>query len=366
MTSYFEESLQRGIDLIRSKVIEMGNLAERAMQGALQALVERNRQVAYSVILRDQYIDELEKELDRLCLEFLVRQQPVGAHLRFVFATIKINNELERIGDYAESVARHFLRISALEPQPAYDKFVEIATLSIPMLRNAIKAFVDQNAELARATTALEDKVDGIRNGIHEDLVRLREEGNLPLGMLGPLMIIASRFERVADQACNICEEVLFMCSGEYIKHKGGEVLRVLFVDDDNACASQMAEGIANGLNQSKFVFSSAGVSPRPIDARAARFMIDKNLDISRQTSKYLNQVPNLDHYQVVIALSKGAEVAFPPPPTKTVSIDWKVEDPSKITGTAEEIRAAYEKTYQFLETHIRDLVGAILGDENL
>jgi arsenate reductase len=209
----------------------------------------------------------------------------------------------------------------------------------------------------------LEDKVDGIRNGIHEDLVRLREEGNLPLGMLGPLMIIASRFERVADQACNICEEVLFMCSGEYIKHKGGEVLRMLFVDDDNSCTSQMAEGIANAMNQPRFVFSSAGVSPRAIDARTVRFMMDKNINISRQTSKYLNQVPNLDHYQVIIALSKDAEVAFPPAPTKTVSIDWNVEDPSKTSGTAEEIRAAYEKTFQFLETHIRDLVEAILGE---
>lgn len=364
MTSYFEESLQRGIDLIRRKVIEMGNLAERALQGSLQALIERNRQLAYSVILRDQYIDELEKELDRLCLEFLVRQQPVGAHLRFVFATIKINNEMERIGDYAESIARHFLRINALEPHPSYDKFVEIANLAIPMLRNALKAFVEQDVELARATTALEDKVDGIRNSIHEDLVHLREEGKLPLGMLAPLMIISSRFERVADQACNICEEVMFMCSGEYIKHKGGEVIRVLFVDDGNASTSQMAEGIASSLNQSKFVFSSAGVTPRSVDARTVRFMMDKGIDISRQTSKYLNQIPNLDHYQVVVALSKEARVAFPPPPTKTVSIDWEVSDPAKVEGTGEEVRDAYNKAFQFLETHIRDLVEAILGDE--
>lgn len=364
MASYFEEGLQRGIDLIRSKVIEMGNLAEGALQGSLQALIESNSQLAYSVILRDQYIDELEKELDRLCLEFLVRQQPVGAHLRFVFATIKINNEMERIGDYAESIARHLLRINTLEPHPSYDKFVEIANLSIPMLRNALKAFVDQDVELARTTTELEDKVDAIRNGIHEDLVHLREEGKLPMGMLAPLMIIASRFERVADQACNICEEVLFMCSGEYIKHKGGEVLRVLFVDDGNAGASQMAEGIANALNQSRFVFSSAGVSPRSVDARAVRFMMDKGIDISRHTTKYLNQIPNLDHYQVIIALSKDAEVAFPPAPTKTVSIDWEVDDPAKVEGSGEEVRAAYEKTFKFLEIHIRDLVGAILGEE--
>jgi len=363
MTSYFEESLQRGIDLIRQKVIEMGNLAERALQGSLQALVERNRQLAYSVILRDQYIDELEKEIDRLCLEFLVRQQPVGLPLRFVYAAIKINNELERIGDYAESIARHFLRINALEPQPSYAKFVEIANLSIPMLKNAIKAFVDKNVELARATTELESKVDAIRNSIHEELVDLREEGKLPLDMLAPLMIIASRFERVADQACNICEEVFYMCTGEYIKHKGGEAFRLLFVDDGNSCASQMAEAIANSLNQSRFVFSSAGVSPRAVEARAVRFMMDKGIDISRQTSKYLNQIPNLDHYQVIVALSKEAHVAFPPAPTKTVSIEWEVQDPSKIEGSAEEISAAYEKTFQFLETHIRDLVEAILGD---
>lgn len=364
MTSHFEESLQRGIDLIRSKVIEMGNLAERALQGSLQALIERNRQLAYTVILRDQYIDELEKELDRLCLEFLVRQQPAGAHLRFVYATIKINNEMERIGDYAESIARHSLRINALEPHPSYDKFVEIANLAIPMLRNALKAFVDQNVDLARATTELEDKVDVIRNSIHADLVQWREEGKLPLEMLAPLMIIASRFERVADQACNICEEVLFMCSGEYIKHKGGEVIRVLFVDDANAGASQMAEGIANALNQSRFVFSSAGVLPRPLEARTVRFMQDKKIDISHQTSKYLNQIPNFDHYQVIVALSQEAQVAFPPPPTKTVSIEWEIDDPAKAEGSGEEVRAAYEKTYQFLQRHIHDLVEAILGEE--
>ena len=124
--SHFEESLQRDMDLIRSKVAEMAGLSERALKASLQALVERNRQLAYSVILRDQYIDELETELNRLCLEFLVRQQPVAGHLRFVFTAIQINKELERIGDYAESIARQVLAVSALEPQPPYAVFIEL------------------------------------------------------------------------------------------------------------------------------------------------------------------------------------------------------------------------------------------------
>src|SRR5262245_37565815 len=117
-----DESLQRSIDLIRRKVIEMSGLAEQALKSALQALTEANRTRAYSVILRDQYIDEAEKELDRLCLEFLVRQQPVAGHLRFVYAVIKINNELERIGDYAESIARQSLIINSVQVPITYDK----------------------------------------------------------------------------------------------------------------------------------------------------------------------------------------------------------------------------------------------------
>src|SRR5690349_21861458 len=128
----YEETLRQDIKIIREKILQMAALAERALKTSLQALVDRNRQLAYSVILRDQYIDELEKEIDRLCLEFLVRQQPVGAHLRFAYATIKINLELERIGDYAESIARQVLKVSSLQPQPSYEKFVAIANLAIP------------------------------------------------------------------------------------------------------------------------------------------------------------------------------------------------------------------------------------------
>lgn len=365
MALQLEENLQKNIDLIRSNVIAMGTLAELALQHSLRAMVENNRTLAYSVILRDQYIDEAEKELDRLCLEFLVRQLPVAGHLRFVYAVIKINNELERIGDYAESIARHFLKISSLNYQPAYTKYVQIADLAIPMLHDALQAFVNQDAGLARKTLEKEAVVDDIRNRIHAELVNQREEGKLPSEALAPLTIMASRFERVADQACNICEEVLYMCTGEYQKHRGTEVFRVLFVGDSNASRSQMAEGIGNALGLSKFVFSSAGVNPpSSVDRRTMQFLQDKGINISRHFSKTIAQIPNLDHYQVIVALSKEAEQAFPPAPTKTVSIPWEVDDPSLAQGSPEEVQQSYEKTFNFLDTNIRNLIEAVLGDE--
>src|SRR5438477_4437908 len=266
MNAHYEETLRRDIKLIRHKILEMAGLAARALKSALQALVERNRPLAYGIILRDQYIEELEKEIVRLCLEFLVRQQPVALHLRFAYATIKINLELERIGDYAESIARQVLKISSLQPQPSYEKFVAIANLAIPMLQQAVQAFVDQNPDLARSTMVIEEEVDLLRNGINAALMQQQQLGKIPIEALTPLLTIARRFERVSDQAKNICEEVLYMCTGEYAKHKGTEVLRVLFVDIRNACRSQMAEAIANSLGKPEFVFASAGIDPHPID----------------------------------------------------------------------------------------------------
>src|SRR3954470_18235296 len=131
---HFEETLQRDIDRIRRKVREMAGLCGMALEGCLHALADKNRQLAYSVIIRDQRIDELEKEIDRLCLEFIVRQQPVAGTLRFAYAAIKINSELERVGDYAESMARQILMLTEIEFEFPEARFAEIAGAATPML----------------------------------------------------------------------------------------------------------------------------------------------------------------------------------------------------------------------------------------
>jgi phosphate transport system protein len=361
--THYEEHLQRDIELIRSRIRAMAQLADRALRDSLRALVEENLTLAYSVILRDQYIDESEKEIDRLCLEFLVRQQPVAGHLRMAYATIKINLELERIGDYAESIARQVLKVSALHDKLPIADFQALADVSLPMLRNAVKAFVEQDARLARESMDEEDKADMLRAKLDAGLLQLFQSGAIPVTALNPLQTIARRFERVADQAKNICEETLYMCTGEYMKHRKAEVLRVLFVDENNSCRSQMAEGIANALNAEGFVFSSAGLEARALDWRTVEFLKEKGIDISRHVPKAVGQIPHLDHYQVIIALAKDAKKIFPPTPTKTVGLDWTVEDPSRLSGSLADVRAAYEQTFQYISTHVRELVQALVED---
>jgi phosphate transport system protein len=361
--AHLEASLQRDIDLVRARLSEMAGLSERALEASLQALVQQDRKLAYSVILRDRYIDELETELNRLCLEFLVRHQPVAGHLRFVFTAIQINKELERIGDYAESVARQVLAVSRLQPQPPYAMFVELGELSVRMLREAVRAFLQKDADLAQQTMAMEEQANLLRNSINAELMELSRRNHLPTAALTPLMTVARRFERVSDQAKNLCEEVLYMCTGEFAKHKGAEAFRILFFDLSNACLSQMAEGIGNRLRPPRFVFSSAGATPQPVDARAVEFMAQKGIDISRQGSKPLEQVPHWQQYQVVVALGGQARKAFPLPPGKTILFTWSIKDPASVEGSPEDVRAAFESAFGNLESHIRELLEAMLEE---
>ena len=366
MQSHLEENLQQDIDLIRSKVGEMGELVEKALETCLGAIEQNNRQLAYVVILRDRHIDELEETLESLCQRFLIKHLPVASQMRFVYSVIKINTELERVGDYAKSIARRFLTVSDLGAQASYPKLIDIANLAIPFLRNALRAFSESDAELAKATREREKEraIDNLRYEIHHDLIQLHIQNELPSEALVPLVTVVSCLERVANQASNICEEVLYMCTGEDLRHEYQQVVRVLFVAEYDACRGQMAVGIGNALEPHRVLFSSAGVASQPLDPKTVQFMAEKGIDISGQNSKYLNQILDLKDYAIIVSLCEEAERALPSLSSRPVRINWEVQDPSKLEGTEEEVQAAYQNAYQFLERHIRELAQAILGDD--
>ena len=192
-------------------------------------LFENDGQLAYSIILRDRQIDEYEKEIDRLCLEFMVRQQPAagppGSSTPQSRSTRNSNASAT-----TPSVARQGLLINSLDVDIDYSKFKAISEISIPMLGNAVDAFLDQDADLAKSTMAVEKEANRLRDEINVDLFGYGLTGKSQWRH-DALQTVARRFERVADQSKNICEETLYMCTGQYMKHIGKEVFRVLFVD---------------------------------------------------------------------------------------------------------------------------------------
>lgn len=360
MHTHLEESLQRDIDRIRDNIMKMAECTESALRDCMKAYLENDHTLAYAIILRDQYIDEKEKAIDRLCLEFIVKQQPVGAALRFAYSTIKLNMEIERVGDYAESIARNLFKIQTLPENVCKNGIVQLADLSIGMFHDAIQSFIKQSPKLAHQTIGVDETVDALRTQLINRVVAFTKNQAPPLHLLD----IIRRFERVADQARNICMDVLYMCTGEYVKHPGSETFRVLFVDDNNSRQSQIVEAIANGLKQSRFIFSSAGIDPQPIDPVTINFMKKKGYDISRVAPWTLDKVPNLEYYQVIVALSPQVNKMFPQRPRKTIVIDWIVEDPLTMNADAKTIEDAYEKVFNYLKKQVTDLVDAIVRNE--
>ncbi len=355
-----EESVSRDIGRIRDHIIEMAQWAETSLRDCMRACLENDHRLAYAVILRDQFIDEKEKEIDRLCLEFIIRQQPVSQPLRFAFSAIKLNMEIERVGDYAESMARHLFKLNEWPERHCRSGIQKLADLSINMFHDAIQAFIGQSVDLARQTLTIEDEVDSLRTDLINELIAETRDKGIPL----PLLNFIRRLERVADQSRNICMEILYLLTGEYMKHPGAEAFRILFIDEHNSVRSQIAEAVANGLDEPRFIFASAGLDPRPVDPATVEFMKKKGYDLSKARPRSIKEVPNLEYYQVIVALSSGATRLVPQEPRKTIYLDWQIDDPTLVEGD-ENKSAAYEKVFRFITTQVTDLVNAVLAPES-
>lgn len=366
MSTHLEELLQRDLNEIRAGISKMADLAAWTLRDCTTALQKKDRQLAMVIILRDQQIDALEKKIDRACLEFILRHQPAGAHLRFAYATLHINFELERVGDYAESIARQILKLIEIGCTIPDALFSEIAPNSISMLQNAVRAFVREDAALAEATSHIEEQIDVIRNQISSELMHLVQNNMLPLAALTPLATIARRFERVSDQAKSICQETLYICTGEFAKHPESQVYRVLFVDDEHGCLSRMAEAIGKALDRPEFEFSSAGLNPRPLDQATERMLADKGIHASSQVALAAPNARDMEQYQIVVAFSESTRKQLPPPNRKSVQLQWIVTDPCVISASPERRRNELDRAHTVISRQILDLISSLIMEQSI
>jgi phosphate transport system protein len=356
-----EQRIEHDLAGVRRRLKTMGELVIKSLEDAVTSVAEGNRKLAYQVVLRDNRIDVLEGEIDRLCQEFLVRHMPVAGQLRFIMAVAKVNTELERMGDYAEAIARRAVTLSRQPNLPEKEAILEMAKLSLQMMRQALQSFLDRNPDLAQTVFGLDRDVDAMNRKIFDSLAHPQDEER-DFTVRFVLLGLVNRIERVADRACNIAEDAIYAIRGDVVKHLPRRDIRVLFLCELNHCRSQMAEGIAHRIAPGHFVFQSAGTQTAPLDPRAVDFMAKKGIDISRHRSKALADVGKIEEFNVVVTLSQPAEEACPQVPYGSIELNWDIEDPSKVQGTPQEIEAAYERVYQELRTKIQELIEGLLG----
>ena len=204
---------------LQNKLLEMGGLVETAVRSSTRSLVDRDEALARSVWDIEARINQMDIDIDEFSTRLLATQQPVARDLRFLTAAIKINSDLERMGDLAINIAQRSLsliRRALVKPLidiPHMSRIVE------SMVHKSLDSFVQRDPDLAQSVLLADDEVDDLKNAVYQELLALTEDGKAPVGSAFDLIFVAHNLERIADHATNIAEDVLFLVKGIDVRH---------------------------------------------------------------------------------------------------------------------------------------------------
>jgi phosphate transport system protein len=212
--------LQTEIETLKKKTLQLGARVENAVREAAVSLEERDAVLAGQVIENDIEIDQAEVEIEEECLKILALHQPVAIDLRFIIAVLKINSDLERIGDLAVNIAERAAFIATQPKVNVFFDFLTMAQKAQDMLKKSLDALVQLNIKMARQVCAADDEVDEINRQMYrmfKDAVRKNPD---QIESLVHLLSASRHLERIADHATNIAEDVIYMIDGQIVRHK--------------------------------------------------------------------------------------------------------------------------------------------------
>jgi phosphate transport system protein len=212
--------LQRDLENLKKEILNIGSLVEEAINNAIRALRNRDANIAQAVIDKEYLIDEKEVDIEEECLKMLALHQPVATDLRFIVVILKVNNDLERMGDFATNIAQRAIFLSGQDPCPDLLEFIEeLPNLVQEMVRDTLDALVKMDVTLARKVMKADDAVDDINRQmylkVNEAIKKDPEVSERAISLLS-----TSRYlERVGDLSTNIAEDVVFMVEGNVVRH---------------------------------------------------------------------------------------------------------------------------------------------------
>ncbi len=223
-----ERHSHENLRALTARLTVMGDLVESRVRDALTALLQRQADLAVTVATGDAAVNALELEVDDLCIKFLALQNPVASDLRLVRSIIKVNTDLERVGDQAVNIAQGVIRLLS-KPllRPAFD-VGRLGDTAVGMLHDSLRSFVEQDVVLAQSVLGRDDEADELRDGIFRVLLThmMADPGVIERALA--LILVSRCLERVADHATNIAEEVIFAVEGRVVRHGGGTVSRAI------------------------------------------------------------------------------------------------------------------------------------------
>jgi len=219
MDRHFDEELQK----VKKNLLEMASLVDASITKALEALKNKDLKMVSEVKEIDHRIDRFEIAIEDQCVELIARHQPVGTDLRFLIGVIKMNNDLERMGDHAVNITGS---VAFLIEQPRIKPVSNIWSMVVEvkkMLNDSVKSFMNNDAEMAQQVCARDNVVDEMRDETMRILLTYMLEQPDKIGSAIPLLLVAKNLERIADLTTNICEDVIYIAQARVIKHHAEE-----------------------------------------------------------------------------------------------------------------------------------------------
>jgi len=214
MDNHFE----MGLEELRQKLLLMASRAETAVNDSVQALMQRNHDLAIKVRADDDIIDQFEIEIDELAIQLLTKA-PLASNLRLVTMAMKVSQNLERIGDEATKIAKRARDLSQEPPVKIVLDLPRLASMALSMVKDALDAFVQRNSTVARSIIPRDKEVDALNREIHSALAQYMMQHPDAIGRCLHWIVAAKSLERIADHAKNIAEEVVYLCEAQDIRH---------------------------------------------------------------------------------------------------------------------------------------------------
>jgi phosphate transport system protein len=208
---------------LQKELLAMAGLVELAVHESVQSLTQRDSARAQQVLLNEARINQMEIRIDEMATRLLATQQPMARDLRVLTVAIKINSDLERMGDLAVNIVERALSLITQPPVKPLVDIPRMAHLAESMVRNSLDSFVKRDAELARSVLLSDDAVDDLRDTIEDDLVEFMQQDPSTIARALNLILVARNLERIADHATNIAEDALFLIQGVDVRHHAEE-----------------------------------------------------------------------------------------------------------------------------------------------
>ena len=358
--SLYEERLTKDLTRIRDEVADLGAAVDKALRSAVQATLTDDRVLANETVLGDKPINRKTREINSLCYAFMAVHLPGAAHLRQIASILSIVSELERIGDYAVTIARESLQLPQRPSGVILQAMEEMAEQAQICLERAMAAFNEKNADLARDTRALASQAKVREDMVFADLVHEKGADVERIEYLLNMLILTSRLKRVCDRAKNICEETLFAVMGE---GKPPKVYKVLFLDPHNNCQSQIAEAVARKAFPNQGEYHSAGrANEAELKPGLLHFMETQGLVFGSLTTRVLEpDIEKAGIYDVIVSLQGPMTDYLPQQPFRTVFLEWDVGQWPEDSEGAEE---RFHLMYREITARVRDLMETLCGEE--